>query len=82
VKTLEVATQNLATAEEMKAMLVEVLRRSPGISAPAPADPGAGTPLDPRDATLQARIDAARDLLRSGHLKAAIGLMETITADS
>ena len=82
VKTLEVATQGLAAADEMKAMLAELLSRPAGIQATAPADAGAGPPLNPQDAALQARIDTARDLLRSGHQKAAIGLMETITADS
>jgi tetratricopeptide (TPR) repeat protein len=82
VKTLEIASQNLTATNDVKAMVEELLRRSAGNTAPAPADPGAGTPLNPQDAALQARIDTARDLLRSGHQKAAIGLMEAITTDS
>ena len=39
-------------------------------------DPGAGVPIDPADITLQAKIDSARDLLRSGHPRTALGMFK------
>jgi tetratricopeptide (TPR) repeat protein len=82
IKNLEVATQGLAAIGEMKEMVAELLRRNPANRAPTPADPGAGTLLDVKDLELSAKIDAARDLLRDGHLTASIKLMETITAQA
>ncbi len=53
-------------------LVSQVLTRLPIV------DPGAGSPVDPDDIKLQAQIDSARDLIRSGQPRTALSILKRL----
>jgi tetratricopeptide (TPR) repeat protein len=81
--TTENLTVSLNTNEMVSSMRDELQRMVQQLSSASitPTDPGAGTNIDPKDIRVQARLDAARDLIKSGSARAALKMLTQMESE-
>ncbi|MBW4091960.1 MAG: tetratricopeptide repeat protein [Proteobacteria bacterium] len=81
-KARQILANQAESLDLARGLMAQIKTLSDQVAAFSPKDPGSGVSMDPKDIAIQAQIDGARDLLKSGHANAALTMLRQIEKDN